>query len=58
MNLTPVGQAIYSLIRADRASAGPMTIEERCAALEQALRDLIRKELVINNVLAERNPMD
>jgi len=58
MQLTPLGQAIYALIRADRASAPSNVIEFNCAAIEQALRDLIRKEMVIHNVLAERNPID
>ena len=58
MNLTPLGNAIYRLIRADRASASAPTIEHCCAEVEAAMRALICKELVIMNVVAQRDPMD
>jgi hypothetical protein len=55
--LTAVGHAILAIINADReVSTSPRVIEHLCANVEGALRDLIRKELLVHNVLVERNP--
>lgn len=58
MNLSPLGNAIYSLIRADRDSASAPTIEHCCDEIELALHALIRQELVVHGVLAVRDPID
>lgn len=58
MNLSPLGQAIYGLIRADRACAGPVTLEQYCDDIERELQKLIRQELIAHRVLAERDSVD
>lgn len=58
MNLSPLGNAIYSLIRADHASASGPTIEHCCDEIERALHTLIRQELIVHRVLAVREPID
>lgn len=56
--MTPLTIALVNVIRAEIDNRDLSTIGERVEAVETALRDLIKKELVIHNLVAERNPVD
>jgi hypothetical protein len=55
---TPLTEALRDLIRGQQHYADWETMEARADAVEQALRALIKKELVIHNLVAERDPVD
>ncbi|WP_161491910.1 hypothetical protein [Bradyrhizobium centrolobii] len=56
--MSPLGFALVNFIRAEIDSRDMKTLEERAALVEQGFRDLIKKELVILNVVKERNAVD